>query len=111
MRGVLGLEVIEKDILPYPRKPQHRKLGQQEFSELIMNDGADVLGLGAVLIIIHKPVIGSHTHIRKNGPIAPKVLVICKINLLVVQKGSGTDIEVKFSTDSKIEKVLNPCLK
>lgn len=74
MRGVLGLEVIEKDILPYPRKPQHRKLGQQEFSELIMNDGADVLGLGAVLIIIHKPVIGSHTIFAKMVLLPPKCL-------------------------------------
>jgi hypothetical protein len=107
MRGILGFEVIEEDVLSHTRKPQHRQLCQQKLPKLVMYNPAHELGLRAVLIVIQKPIVGSDTHIGKNRSVAAKVLEVHKIHAVIIQESSGTYIEIKFAAYTKIEKVLH----
>jgi hypothetical protein len=107
MGRILGFEVIEKYIFSHSRKPQHRQLCQQKLPELVMHNPADILGLGTVLVVIQKPVIGRHTHIGKDGPVTAKMLEVHKIYPIIIQKGTGTDIEIQFAAHPKVEEMLN----
>ena len=72
-----------------------------------MHNPADILGLGAVLVIIQKSVIGCHTHIGENGPVTAKMLEVHKVHTVIIQKGTGTDIEIQFAAHPKVEEMLN----
>ena len=49
-----------------------------------MYNPADILGLGAILVVIQKPVIGSHTHIGKDGPVTAKMLEVHKVHTVII---------------------------
>ena len=74
-----------------------------------MDNGTDILTLGAVLIIIQKPVIGSHSHIGKDGPVTAKMFVVHKIDPVIVQECTCCQVEVQFATDTEIKEMLHTC--
>src|SRR5258706_4347903 len=101
-------EVVDEEVFCNAREAYHRKTGDQELTEVVMNIRSKIPVARTVTVVIEQPEASHGIGRNKRSTVPQEMLVVHEEKLVGIQELAGFEGHIEFATDPDSYSVLYP---